>query len=59
MAGRQTPASPRRVVNFVRRELMRMAESDDGQLSTDAALGDVVDRFLDRAGQLRSEIAPG
>lgn len=59
MAGRQTPASPRRVVNFVRRELMRMAESDDGQLSTDAVLGDVVDRFLERAGQLRSDIAPG
>lgn len=57
MAGRQAPASPRRLVSFVRRELLRLAESDGGHLSDDASLNDVTNRFLEAAHRLRSEVS--
>lgn len=57
MAGRQTPVSSRHVVNFVRRELSRLAESDSGHLSEDAHLGEAVDRLLDAADRLRADLS--
>lgn len=57
LLGRRTPPSSTRVVDFVRHELRRMAEADEGQLSDDGVIRVSVERFLTAADLMRNGVA--